>query len=663
MPQNALERLAAKQNGKRLKGNALERLAAQRDEELVPDSAEQAKQQFMEQAGRFVQPTVEPTTFGETWPAKILRGAALGAFEGAGIPETQTPVRDLFKGLAQPKPLSNIELLDPTGGQVRAVVGIAKNLYGAGKEFVSGVRERDPEAAAHGLTSGVVQALMLKGITKAGKLRPVSESPVVQTVQASGRAAREATTEALTGGRVTIEEAVTARNAEAAAAKAKYETSVGEVTTKRAETVIQNELNWADATQKYDQAVATRETAIQSQQAQVAQRLGLEKAIETNAIELGKNLTFVEKNIRIQLGARYSAIRDAVGTETISFKPVQEAVKHAQKEILQGSPESIKAFRSILEGGEPELGLADASVFRGAGFAGRRAGIGFNEAGVPQTRMADFLESMPPELRAQAEAQMGISVKGGQMPYRDAHGYFSELGEQMARGNLPGDVYRAIKHVRESIFEQMKGAARKAGVEEQLLSTNKEWHEFMDAFHDMSPVAQGGSPVARILRAVDPGYIAGPLLAKAGERAIRMLETYQPYGVQPEVAKAIRFMRQQADALPSKVKDIPMPKAPIRKDKALSELPKEPEAVAPIKVSELRGKKLQQLSERLKTGITGWEVASLGYALHEIMRGQFPYALGYPIGRRAIGMALATRPAQRIIAKPTRRDIRIEGKQ
>jgi len=136
----------------------------------------------MEQAGRFIQPTSEPTSFGKTWPAKILRAGALGAAEGAGIPETQTTIRDLLRGLAEPKPpLSGIKLFDPTAGAASAAVGIGKNLYGAGKEFVSGIRERDPEAAAHGLTSGVVQALMLKGITKAGKIKGVSESGVLQT--------------------------------------------------------------------------------------------------------------------------------------------------------------------------------------------------------------------------------------------------------------------------------------------------------------------------------------------------------------------------------------------------------------------------------------------------------------------------------------------------
>ena len=106
----------------------------------------------------------------------IARGVALGAAQGAGIPETQSPVMDLLKGLFQQgkDTLARLPGEAVPGGMagiagdeaLRFAKGAGTSLYNTGGEVVSGVKAHDPEQYSHGLASGLMQLLMMKGLAK-----------------------------------------------------------------------------------------------------------------------------------------------------------------------------------------------------------------------------------------------------------------------------------------------------------------------------------------------------------------------------------------------------------------------------------------------------------------------------------------------------------------
>jgi hypothetical protein len=129
---------------------------------------------------------------------KIGRGAALGAFSGAGIPETQTPIRDLAKSFVTPSPsgVPILDMLDPTGGALKGAESVFRNLWSAGKEGIKGIEQDDPEQAAHGITSGLVQALMLKGVSKAPEIAS-GKSEIVGAASKVGEVAKTAPKEVL----------------------------------------------------------------------------------------------------------------------------------------------------------------------------------------------------------------------------------------------------------------------------------------------------------------------------------------------------------------------------------------------------------------------------------------------------------------------------------
>lgn len=371
----------------------------------------------------------------------------------------------------------------------------------------------------------------------------------------------------------------------------------------------------------------------------VGRRADLAKQITTDSTELNQQLKNLESKVRGEARAKYAVVDAAVEGSTVPATEMAEAIKHAETQIIKGSTESIKQFREILQRGEPQEFNTSVGVAR------------------PGEPLYDIL------------VKQGAIEPTQPLTFRDLQGYYTELGMKMQGANVPGDVYRAMKYVREQLGEQMQGMAEKHGVGGELRDAKDFWRQYESTFHDLRAVSAGGSPVARAFRAADPGYTAAPFLGKASSRAIAMLSKYDQ-GVANLAAKVAsdhaemtslptKFTAKEPPALPKR-KELPpdfVPKPPKLLDKPAA--PKEKPAPPVPDVLEVlrqkRGERVGQISRSLRT-VSGWDLASVSTGLYQIARGDLPTAFGLTVLRHGTGMLLDHPKVVEWLTKPTPKD-------
>ena len=213
------------------------------------------------------------------------------------------------------------------------------------------------------------------------------------------------------------------------------------------------------ADQKAKQIESSRaQTASQTKQSALATKKGpVYQRITDMADEAQANVREVDKKVRALENARWNAFEKEIDHPVVDWEPVQKAVVDAEDNILQGSPENVAIFRSIMKEGDGPGGLSDASVFRGSG------GVDVKE----------FLSSLQdPVKRQQVIRDMqarGEDVGGGgpmpkegaTVPFKTARGFATEFNEKIYGRDLPSDVRRALRFVQDENDKQLvKAMAR-----------------------------------------------------------------------------------------------------------------------------------------------------------------------------------------------------------
>lgn len=384
----------------------------------------------------------------------------------------------------------------------------------------------------------------------------------------------------------------------------------------------------------------------EARKAQVAERTQLVNDITINGEALATNLKELEKRVRGEGGAKFEAVNKAVGTTPADAAPINAAVRHAEKNILKGSPENIKIFKSILDDTRPP------------------------EASAIQTNMGMLTPDHP---LYQQLMERGVIEAPTMEPIRfsDLQGYYTELGTRIRTHDLPGDVYHALKYVRDQgIGAQMQAMADTAGVGKDLTAARAFWREYSDVFHDMRAISQGGSPVARSFRAIDPDYAVSPFVGKAGLRALQQLEKYDPSLAQ--VAKETIAKYNQVKVLPKTVTEKVLPTAPIPKElpsvaKIRTLKVPEPPPMKTVDPQALKVQSINKIAEWLR-GEGGWnaksDVGAAGGALTTVLLGHPEAAAGlliYPITRRAVGSTLQRPSVLKWLSKPTEGELGIHS--
>jgi len=281
-----------------------------------------------------------------------------------------------------------------------------------------------------------------------------------------------------------------------------------EVSTKNAE--IQAKADAARKAQIEQHFEKRQQVRAQNEATQAAQsrKAALERGVEQLDPKFQDDLKATEKNVRAQANQKYDAVRKATAGETVHSASLAEAVKTAEEKIA-GSSENLKIFRDILSKhpeGEPEA-------------------IEYQGAQIPKGH------PLYEVLKEGSEAATKPAT------FNDLQGYYSELGDKLSTGNLPGDVYQAMKSLHDSVGGLMQQMAESKGVGNILSDAQNFYRQYMQAFRDSK------SPLNKAMKATERGGAVKMLQGK-DQSGIETLARYNP-----ELAQRVNTIRgYQAEA-------------------------------------------------------------------------------------------------------------------
>jgi hypothetical protein len=258
----------------------------------------------------------------------------------------------------------------------------------------------------------------------------------------------------------------------------------------------------------------------------------LSRGVQENSARLVNQVQDLQTKAKGKIDAQWDDLRKKVGDAEVPRDQLSDLVRGAESK-LSGSSENIKVFRDILSKG------TEQSVKLGGAAAG-------------------VLDQSHPLY--QQLVQSGVIEQARPATFRDLQGYYSELGEKLSSGSLPGDVYQAIKSLQEDIDRIMQRIAAERGQGAALNTARSAYRDYMQTFRDISGPSHSGSPIAESLAAKDPAYAVAPLLRE--QSGARVRNSLAQYGDDVHGAAAVY------DNLRSKMRDldsiepVKIPKAP-----------------------------------------------------------------------------------------------------
>lgn len=252
------------------------------------------------------------------------------------------------------------------------------------------------------------------------------------------------------------------------------------------------------------------------------------------------NVESTHAAVRQSLDRRWGQLREAVGPDTpVNSVAIRDAIETAKDKFLLGSPESLKVFN-------------------------------------------DLTKQMLGE--EQLDAPGGIEPALRPLTWDEARVHYSALGDKLYSGELPGNVYRGLDYVRNSLDRELSSVAQARGVGKAYSALKSDWSRYMDDWRDMRSLAVGGSPLARVLKAQDPGFVSAQITGKAGDRMAETLGRYKQYGGNPNAITRYRDLGARVKALPK----VRVPSAPGK-----LELPPEPKLGDAPEAKSVKPPKLQ----------------------------------------------------------------------
>lgn len=556
----------------------------------------------------------------------IVREAALGTASGLGIPESQHPVWDMVKGTvsnANPLPQTDDEKTfmsnfpDIPLPAYRLAKGMAMQTYGFGQEMFNAVdwthigdkiksgkgrkeadlhllKEGKGPQFAHGLAG---LATMIVSAIEGGKKTPkageavaragekvattVKEGPTVtaQRMAGTGPALAKKTAEGalaehetLTAKHAADTEKIQSGNAEA---DANFRTKIDRLNEDYDKQI-------ADAREKHAADVGTRERTVAELQAKHADKVAEARADWVQKAYEAKQVAKDQAKVAGRKEALQSAQKSYAGMIIDNVKKTHEVVRSKLDQRWNQLRESIGLDRPV------EAPNIYNSIEQSRAML----------AGVPaDLKIFNDLVKEITEKGAEVETEQGKlqKVPKESIPFDDARTQFSAVGEKAYAAD--GNLRRALFNVYEAYDKALSKTATEAGQGKTYAAIKSDWKRYMQDWHDMSSSATGGSPLARLYRAVDKPVAAAHVLGKFGDRLFATFARYKGDGAAPDLMAKLRNYSREEKALP-KVKA----PAAVPERAKLPATPVEPKPVASVepKVADLeseRTKKTQRVTE------------------------------------------------------------------
>lgn len=241
------------------------------------------------------------------------------------------------------------------------------------------------------------------------------------------------------------------------------------------------------------------------------------KKLDEQSTALKGHITRVEKSVKAAADAKFDAVREKLGVTDENPGPAVKpdtlvaTVKHATEQTLQNIPENVKEFNVIL----------------------RSEGLPENVADVYRRQTGEEPEAT--EALTWSKLQ---SIK-------------SRLDARLRKGIPNGNLYTAVRDVRDGVVNEMGSLAEEHGATAEWGEARNAWTQYKQDFHEPTGPSGSGSPVAQSLRAVDPKNIRDPFIRKqatTGNRGVDILNKYPEHGGR-EAAKAAGDLLETHGAL------------------------------------------------------------------------------------------------------------------
>jgi hypothetical protein len=374
--------------------------------------------------------------------------------------------------------------------------------------------------------------------------------------------------------------------------------------------------------------VASKKASVR--QSQVEFKAGAAAQHQNDLAELlHENLTLTDKKIARTLGDEFETVQEAVQFKNpkVDIEPIVKAGIKAREGLLLDDSRTV--FDRMMESIEPAP-RAEAKIPKqlpapkletdsmGVQWAvdptqpDLRVSI---PKRIPANEAMDYAKGKMAEqvkLRAERTAKM----EGGEK-YKELRRAYTKLNEYLYdSGEMPPDLYKAVKSVRNQIGTQLQSAADSVGLGGKYSKAMREWHDYKDAWHDVSSLAKGGSPIKRILESADPAYVIDQLKGKAGERLIEEIGKYSKYGADKPLAGRLKGFIEQVRAMPASAGEIP--KAPER-----PQIPKAPQRTE-IQPFNREAVARQLLIDRIKKTGSAGALAGGGALIYHLLFGKPP---------------------------------------
>ena len=506
---------------------------------MSPEQKARLKSAFVAQAAPPT-PTPASATVPESTFGTRAREAAIGVLE----PFTLGSLRDMAKQVWG----AGKQIL--TGGGTaeaqQLIKGMIMGPLGKIPDYVNAIKEGDYDRAAYDAGGILSQTVPL--VSGAADLAGTPEGALGVTPGALKEGVRRAAQSATGSSAFRTTEPMVEKFTETSEKVAKQQSESD------ANVAEKNRQNEAAAAKKTEEQAASFEKKSQEQRAGHQQDVkdtlaanreaehtnarseAVERSLKEGSQKLGERVKELDAKLRAEANGKYSTVREAVKDDPgVPLGDLAQAANHAETNILKGSPETIKQFRDLARKAPEESGV---------------------HTSVGDIRPGDPLYEM---LKSQ-----GAIDTGGTIPFDQLQGYSSEIGAKLAKGGLPGDVYQALKYLKDKIDVAKTTIADRNGVGAALRNADSFWRNYMDAFYDSD------SAVAKVRESVgtlDPEFYADAFTkGKAGDVAISRLKQLKTQhaadaNAVADLARDLRKAKTELDAT-STAKAKPIPDAP-----------------------------------------------------------------------------------------------------